>query len=241
MNGKKALMILMAIFVVRAFLPAASSAAVVSIFAECAYSEDDLVCYIYTNSEGNSLISGGVKLVYKKAELNTPEVTKNVEQWYMGDGTSAGNKDYMNPEIDETSDPNLGKIVFIVGRLDTVKKDGLDGSRLLIGTVRFARKNSADPSADPIAFFDLSITKGREAPYINFVNTAGDDDLDPAGNGALTVAERCDTNASGGLSPRDITALKVLLNGDDYVVYADCNDSETLTPRDITALKVRLQ
>ncbi len=226
MKGKRNLMFLaMAVCLMGLGLP--GTALAVDAFAECAYTKNDVVCYVYANTGADDLISAGVKLTYDANDLALAGTTKNDADWYFGDGTT--NYPYMSPE--EVADG----VIYIVGKLDTnAPQAGVNGPRLLIGTASFNRKTANVPV--------IGLDYGRTAPYVNFVSTTGAD-LD-GGNGGVgfstKVVERGDANASGSISTRDLNTLNTLLNAGNYVVYADCNASGTLTTRDLNCLNAML-
>jgi hypothetical protein len=226
-DRRNILIITMAVFIMGVGLPSVSSAADVSV--ECAYRNDgdlpgtpaDLECHIYVNTDGVSLISGGVKLLYDTDKLATPTVTKNDSDWYFG----AGGPDhpYMDPD-----DTNLGEVIYIVGKLDTNDDPqvGVNGSRVLIGTATFTRKTDEILSGKQDAFFGISSDLGRTtASFVNFVDTAGDP-LDAPGNTnflAPVVTERGDANADGTINSVDYIRVRNLRNSTDFPPYVDCN------------------
>ena len=221
-----------------------------SVSAECAYTANDVVCYVYVDTidgdaSGQQLRSGGVKLTYNADELmgpgsqNPPVATKNVTDWYFGAGSQDAGLEYMDPETGTT-----GEIVFIVGKMDTTPNfegGGVSGSRVEIGHVSFTRVNPGLPVADPAATFTIAVELGREAPFANFVNVAAEE-LDGAITAFnTTVAERWDADAPGFLSSRDLTKLRSLLRDEIYVIYADCSGDGALTSRDLTSLRSALR
>lgn len=235
-KGKNAFKIGLAVFLIGAIFPAISIAASVS--AECAYTDADLVCYIYVDTSPDSLISGGVRLTYNTDELSNPLAVKNETAWFFGGGVAE--YAYMDPDTTTS-----GEVILIVGKLDSdAPTAGVTGTRVQVGKVTFDRATSDVPVADPGATFGIALGLGRIAPYVNFVNTAGDPLDDPTDTIFLTPVnvERGDSNASGSITSRDLTALRSLLrSGSDYVVYADCNGSGTLTSRDLTCIRAILR
>ena len=147
-----------------------------------------------SNTDGDQLRSGGVRLSYNAAELlgdgseNDRRVaTKNGTDWFFT-GT-----DYMNPETDTD-----GEVVFIVGKLDLDATEvGVTGTRVLIGKVIFTRTTNTLPVADPATTFGINAGLGRVDPYVNFVNVGGANlDIAPDGPVGFTasVFERGDAN-----------------------------------------------
>ena len=230
------LFFMLALLLLSAFVPAVSFAAP-AVSAECAYSANDVVCEIYVNTDGNSLISGGVKLTYNATELSNPVATKNDAVWYFGAG--GPEHDYMLPETSTS-----GEVVFIVGKMDSgsAAVQGVNGTRVKVGDVTFTRATNTLPVTDPGTLFNINASIGRPGgTYANFVNTAGDNlDAVPV-TFSTTVAQRGDANASGSITSRDLTTLRSLIQAGDYVVYADCNASGTLTSRDLTCIRSIIQ
>ena len=189
MDPRKSLTMVLAALLIALILPAVALA-LPAVSVECAYSATNLDCEVYVNTDGGQLRSGGVKLGYNAAELlgpadaDRPIATKNEAVW------SLGGYNYMEPEtgID-------GEVVFIVGKLDPAAVGvGVNGTRVLVGTVRFTRKTNTLPVADPAATFGITAGLGRVAPYVNFVNVDGDNlDIAPVGF-STKVAERGDAD-----------------------------------------------
>jgi len=248
MNGKKTLLNLVAILAIGAFLPAFSFA-VVTYSAECAWTDSDLICVIYANTGGDSLISGAVALSYSSDELYDPDpadATKNEETWFFGQSTDK--IVYMDPEIDTINH----KIIWVVGRFELDASGvptgvGVDGTRVEIGRVTLARKtaddpwtNPADPS-QPVTFFGLSLSLGRSenVDYVNFVNTAGTPLDGSATNGGIIAAERGDANIDGVLAFADMFTIRSLI-GAPYSIFADCNGDGTVAFADIFCVRNKL-
>ena len=247
MNGKNTLIVVLAVLLFGAF-PVASSAAV-SVFVEGAYTDTDLVCYVYVDTDGDSLISGGVRLSYSTAELSNPVATKNEDDWYFEwQGLeNPGVEPYMDPDI---STP--GEIIFIVGKLVGTEPPsppaGVNDSRALIGRVTFDRDSTSDPGygAAAAAFFGLQIDLGRVSPYINFVNTGGTE-LDDGGISFehpdfptldVMIAERGDANADGDVNVQDMGAVRYYMqHGGNDNPWKDCNADGVINVQDMGCVR----
>jgi len=229
------LFIMLALLLVSAFVPAVSFAAPV-VSTECAYSANDVVCEVYVDTDGDSLISGGVKLTYNATELSTTDATKNEAVWYFG--ASGPDHAYMLPE---TSTP--GEVVFIVGKMDTdAIGTGVNGERIKVGSVTFDRATNTLPVNDPGTLFNIGSELGRTGgTYVNFVNTAGEN-LDAVPVTFTTkVAERGDVNANGSINSIDLNLLRgILINGGNYTVFADCNGNGSINSIDFNCLRAKL-
>jgi len=156
-------------------LPAA--AATVGVYADVTYTDTNLVATIYADidaTDGDPLVSSGVKLAYNTGELSHPAAVKNLDIWYLG--TSGSHFSYFPPDISVA-----GEVTFILGRLDSSEtvQTGVSGSEVLLGTVTFDRATSALPVSDPAALFGISVTLGRDRTtypdYVNFASLAGTD------------------------------------------------------------------
>jgi hypothetical protein len=244
-KGRSALIIGLAVFLVCGFLPGTSFAQEVTVYGEAAWTDTDVVVYIYADTEvtiPSPLCSFGVMLTYPAGlTLDPAQTGTDTNTWYLG------SESYTDVY------PGTNSVVLIGGKLDTGDPSaGVSGTRVLLGIVRLTHSGATMPPSPP-----LGLTYGRTGGYKNFVCTNGtvlDDppSPDPPTNDVLfehpnfagvqvKVAERCDANASGGFTPRDISTLKNLIRSNDYRVYADCKASGTLTPRDISSLKVKLR
>lgn len=149
---KNKLFIGLAAFLTFALLPASSSAAV-AVSAECAWNNDQLDCYIYANTGGDAIISGGVELAYDTTQLSSPVAEKNEDDWFFGEGPGGTNYPYMAPEINPTD----GKIVFIVGKLkESDPGEGATSEKVLIGTATFERSTTTTHVLIPVPFLALA-------------------------------------------------------------------------------------
>lgn len=137
------------------------------IYGEGGYSETHCEISIFadinTDSQG-PLISAGVRILYPTAKLTNPIAIKNEQDWYFGPPTNTF--PYLDP-ITTTE----GQIIFYLGKLDPLAPlAGIDGKRILLGTVSLERIPTTEiPTAN-----DFSLAGGLDAPFINFMTTAGD-------------------------------------------------------------------
>jgi len=202
----------------------------VDVYAEGAYTESDLVVYLYADINTTSVLSCGVKLTYDDSELEVVSATKNEEIWYMG--TPGEKKSYMDPDTGTS-----GQVIIVGGKLDTAEPlAGVTGERVLLGSVRFDRLESSMPFSP-----SLSMDDGRAAPYDNFVAIDGTV-LDNSGVvfGSITVKERADANADGTIDSRDIRALRKIIGSEDAPCWCDCNDDTVVDSRDIRCLRQKI-
>ncbi|MBT8341204.1 MAG: hypothetical protein HKP58_03065 [Desulfatitalea sp.] len=200
----------------------------VGVYAEGAYTDTNLVVYIYADISGSTeLRSAGVKLTYSSAELSIASAEKNEADWFLG--TQA----YMDPQI---STP--GQVVIILGKIDTADLSaGVSGERVLLGKVIFNRTGS---STD----FGLGLDYGKRGvggSYKNFVDTANPatvlDDV-AVGFGSLTVVERGDANADGSIDISDVSEIrKMVFNEIPKTCYADCNADGDVNISDVTCIR----
>ncbi|MBW1925122.1 MAG: hypothetical protein JRJ35_16835 [Deltaproteobacteria bacterium] len=224
--GLGALMVIMG-----AFLASNAIAAEVDVYAEGAYTDSDLVVYIYADIP-DPILSYGVKVGFDTGDLEVVSAEKNDAVWYFGSGTTT--YEYMEPEIDNTA----GTVVIIGGKLDTeAPTAGVSGDRILLGKVTFNRLSSNTPS--------ITLDFARDGDFANFVKptdppTVLDDQQDGVGF-EVTIAERGDANADGDLTNADMFRVKQLLIDNIYRCYADCNASDDLTNADMFCIKNKLQ
>ena len=211
---KKMCLILSVLFVVSFSV---SAWADVTIYAEGAYTENDLAVYIYADISGDAILSAGVKLIYPSGELALTSATKNEEIWYMGDGSS--NEAYMDPDTSVA-----GEVVLICGKLDSNEGhalDGVSGDRVLLGVVRFDRTYTTTPFVPALA-----LDYGKADPYKNFVETDGDV-LDGSVTFAIEVHERGDANGDDNITNADQSSVQFFLtNGGVAHPWMDCNDDD---------------
>jgi len=231
------------------------AAAAVTVYAEGAYTDSDLVVYIYADITTDAICSAGVKLSYNNTVLTVASAEKNDAVWFMGAG--APGHPYMNPE-----DAGDGVIV-ICGKLDTNNPTvGVIGDRVLLGKVSFNIVGApiTTPVTDPEGFFGISVGLGRDEPFANFVTTGGvelDADAEPvAFTGATvrergdaaepvaftgaTVRERGDANADGYITNSDFIAVRNFMNANLYCVYGDCNNDTYITNSDFICIRNKM-
>lgn len=214
---------------------ALKASAAVTVYAEGAYTENDLVVYIYADIDTEALCSGGVKLSFNNGYLALNSAEKNEDVWFMGDGST--NRPYMDPE-------NAGDgVIFICGKLDTADPTaGVIGDRVLLGKVSFTRNDGgATPVTDPESYFGITLDLGRGGSYVNFVTTGGtpmDGVVDFTTKGVI-VRERGDANADGVINVQDIGAVSYVIANGAYtppVPWKDCNGDEAVNVQDISCV-----
>ena len=231
--NRKFLVIGFLVFVVGAFMPAYSFADV-DVYVEGAYTETDLVVYIYADIDGDTVLrSAGVKLTYSPSELTVGSAEKNEDDWFMGAGGQEP-EEYMDPEIETT-----GEVVIILGKLDTdVPGVGVSGTRVLLGKVSFTRTESSMPYSP-----DLSIGLGRTGDFANFVDTEV-----PLANvldasitfGSAEIHERGDANGSGTISTADYITIRNNIGATDFPPWMDCNGSESISTADYICVRNKM-
>jgi hypothetical protein len=233
-------------FTTTAESPSAAAEGDVYVYAEGAYTTDDLTVYIYADinvvlcSYGVALNYATSKLISDDEDPNGPVAVVNEEVWYMG--TEGATIPYMPPETS-----TAGKVVFIGAKLDTdTPTAGVTGDRVLLGKVTFSRTEGTDPGATPETYFGITLALGRPdlnpptVTFDNFVCTDGTiEDDDGVSFTALTVRERGDANADGVITNMDMFAVKDMLSA-SYVPYADCNDDKVITNMDMFCIKDKL-
>jgi len=227
--GLGALMVIMG-----AFLASNAIAAEVDVYAEGAYTDTDLVVYIYADIT-NPILSYGVKVGFNTDDLEVESAEKNETDWYFGSGTTT--YEYMGPEIDNTA----GTVVIIGGKLDTADPTaGVSGDRILLGKVTFNRLSSNTPS--------ITLDFARDGDFANFVKptdppTVLDDQTTPEeGVGfTVTVRERGDANADGTIDIRDLRTLRQAIGSPENAsVWVDCNGDENVDIRDVRCLRQKI-
>jgi hypothetical protein len=223
---------LMAVFM------AASQANAVDVYAEGAYTDTDVQVCIYADIENyEALRSFGVRLVYNGTELafDGTKSKKNEAVWFLGDGTPAGNHAYRDPEDVDVDGTNRA-VVIIGGKLDVNETAAqVAGSRVLLGTVWFARNSGTGALANP-----LTIDIGKPEPYANFVIGANEGDvLDPDMGLPVTanVFRRGDADGDGVFTTSDMLETKQLIKSNVYKCYADCDKDGVMTTSDMLCIK----
>nr|WP_320190232.1 dockerin type I domain-containing protein [uncultured Desulfobacter sp.] len=222
------------------FLMCGSAFAQVSVYAEGAYTDTDLVVYIYadisTSSENEALLSYGVTLEYNPVNLGNPVATKNSADWYFGD------KDDPYPTPNAEPDTNTaGKVIIVGGKLDSSPPiEGVSGDRVLLATVTFDRLTTELPSAE--------LYLGKGDAYANFVQINGTDlDQTLAGTeengtiGQVNIFQRGDANGDGVVNVNDLRALRIALSDPDAApCYVDCNGDGVVNVNDLRCIKLSL-
>jgi hypothetical protein len=235
MAMKNKLFIGLAAFLVFALIPAFSFAAV-GVSAECAWKSDELVCYIYADTGGDAIISGGVELGFDTTQLSSPVAEKNEDDWFFGEGPGGTNYPYMDPELNPTD----GKIVFIVGKLKESDPDeGVTSEKVLIGAATFDRSSTDKPCPDPNDFFGLGLDLGRVAPYVNFVKTDGTD-MDAGVTFSIATYERGDAETDCDIDVFDVLATRSLIESSDFSHWADCEGDGDVDVFDILCIREKI-
>ena len=211
------------------WVPVAAVAADVDVYAEGAYTDSDLVLYIYADIANEPILSFGVKVAYPST-LTYSGAAKNESVWYFGDG--APEYSYMDPEDDGSG------TIIIGGKLNTSNPtQGVQGDRVLLGTVTFTHSIVDPQDAD---FSAVSVTYGRgdgTGDYKNFVDVDGDV-VDGAVLFSSEIHARGDANGNGDVTGADLSALKYyMINGGVLHPWIDCNDSGDVTGADLSCIK----
>ena len=204
----------------------------VNVFAEGAYTDDDLVVYIYADTtigSPSTLRSAGVKLTYNSSQLQVTGADKNEALW------SLGGEEYMNPETSTS-----GEVVIILGKLDPDNTSaGVSGERVLLGKVTFAHAG--------LTSFALSLDYGKRGTtneFKNFVDTATPDanvlDDTAVNFDTIIVAERGDADADGVFTTSDMLQTKELIKKNVYKCFADCDEDGVLTTSDMLCIKPKI-
>jgi hypothetical protein len=236
MAMKNKLLIGLAAFLILTVVPALSFGAV-TYFMDCAWEGTELDCDVYADTGGDDVISGGVKLSYDTSKLSNPAAEKNEAVWFFGTdgGTTYA---YMAPEVDT----DAGTIIYIVGKLDEdAPTAGVNGGRVIIGTVSFTRSASDDPCPDPVSYYGLDLMLGRDGAYENFVSTDGDLLDGSAAQGLIQAAERGDANADCDIKTSDYVSTRNWIAGENPPPYADCNGEGGVTTADYICVRNKIQ
>lgn len=217
----------------------------VTLYAEGAYTDDNLKVYVYADvTPGAPIVSFGVKLTYDSSEvsiLNLPSGTQSLERnqgvWFFGDpdGTTYDTPS-AGPDVNEDTSGGPSSMVFVGGKIDsrTSAVQGVEGNRVLLGIVTFQRMNAGVVPT-------VGIELGKAAPYENFVELDGgllDGTISTPES--ASIFERGDANGSGDITSADMFKIKSMLGSEIYVVYADCNDSGDITSADMFCVRSKL-
>lgn len=223
-------------------LPGLGFAADVDVYAEGAYTSTDLVIYLYADiNNPDPILSFGVSVNYPAGLTFDPdpeESSYNESKWFFGDGVT--NHAYMLPENTGNSSTG-GQVVMVGGKLDTRAGhalDGVTGTRVLLGKVRFTHGGMTDFGAVTIDF-------GRDGAYANFVATDApgtvlDTEVDGVGFSLPEIHERGDANHDNVITFADMSAVRALITDNKYVVYGDCNDDGVITFADMSCVRSKI-
>ncbi len=230
-----------------AFMPLNAFAQIV-VTAEGAYTAGDLAIYIYADI-GPEMRSAGIKLTYNTGELTAPVVEQNRKDWFLGEYIDDSQQGLPYPNGVDISTP--GEVVIILGKLDTSEdgahtSEGVNGSRVLLGKVRFTRTAATIPYVPT----GLGLALGRDGKFANFVDISGNEcDADPTNPddpdacaasvsfGTITVRERGDANADTNITNQDMGRVRNLILQSKYVVYADANDDGQVSNQDMGRIR----
>lgn len=214
--------IILPVFLILLITSSAANAAV-SVFAEGAYNNTDLVIYIYANTGSDTLRSFGLKLFYDNSKIQSPIVQRG-SKWALGSNTA-----YATPDI---STP--GEVLVVGGVLDEVNPEaGISGARVLLFSVKFMRLESADPNIEEHDYFGISLEEGHESPYANFVDADSGLVIDGSIIYSFKIREAGDANCDRSFTMGDLGLINTnRLNG-TYAVFSDCNQDGTITMGDI--------
>ena len=239
-KGKNTLIFGLAVFLMCGFLPAASFALDVTVYGEAAYTDTDVVVYIYADVEASThpLCSFGVKLTYPSAlDLDMANTGTDTATWFLG------SSDY--EDVYEETDAT----VLIGGKLDPgAPTVGVHGTRVLLGIVTLNHTGATMPPSPA-----LELTYGKGGDYKNFVCANGtvlDDDPPTSPNNILfehpvytvpvKTVERGDSNADGSIDIRDIRTLRQNIGNSDAPVWNDCNGDGAVDIRDLRCLRQKI-
>jgi hypothetical protein len=209
-------------------MPGSVLGADVDVYAEGAYTDTDLVLYIYADITPH-ILSYGVKVIFETSELTLTSAEKNEDVWFFGDGST--NHPYMEPE---TATP--GEVIIIGGKLDTAAPTaGVTGERVLLGKVIFTRTGSAMPFSPT-----LSLDFARGGDYENFVQTDGETLDDTGVSFNVTIAERGDSNHNGIFDTGDMFVVRTYLQNGEYSCIVDCNVNGLIDTGDMFCIKGKI-
>lgn len=221
----------------------------VTLYAEGAYTDDNLKVYVYADvTPGAPIVSFGVKLTYDSSKVKIPDsaacLQRNEGVWFFGDpdGTTYDTPS-AGPNVTEDTSGGPSSVVFVGGKIDSRESatQGVDGDRILLGIVTFTREDMSDWSGatnpnKPV----IGVELGKDDPYQNFVQLDSAE-LDPSiASSTAVIWERGDANANGVINVQDILRAKSLIGNPDAPPYADCNDSGDINVQDILCIKSKL-
>ena len=207
------LVLIAAVAITAAFIPAASFAADVDVYIDGSYTDTDLVVHVFADINAGPILSFGVRVDYPPS-LVLSSATKNEAVWYFGDGTPEYS--YMDPEEEGNG------VVIIGGKLDTsAPTDGVAGSRVLLGTIKFTHSGVTD-------FCGVTLTYGRGDGTGDFKNFVGTDGTvyDGAGVGfSVGFHVTGDVTGDGWVNLTDLNLIRdnFMTSGDPGWIPADIN------------------
>ena len=208
-------------------IPGSVLGADVAVYAEGAYTDTDLVLYVYADITNGAILSFGVKVAYPEG-LTYTGATKNETVWYFGNGTPEF--DYMEPENDGSG------VVIIGGKLDaTNPTEGVQGNRVLLGTVNFTHSGMTD-------FSGVSVSYGRgdgSDDYKNFVDVDGGV-VDGTVSFSTEIHERGDANADGNVNAVDYVSIRNNINASDFPPWMDCNEDNSVNAVDYVCIRNKI-
>ncbi len=147
-----------ALFLAAALLAMPASAAV-QVYGEATSSGPGIRVQVYADITGAAIVSHTFRLFYNASQLQVLAAHRNEAVWYFHDGVNP------LPQTPPATTP-AGEVLFVSGHMDARNpRTGVNGSRVWLGTVEFARNGSATPG------FDLTI--GHAGLFASFVNTNG--------------------------------------------------------------------
>lgn len=225
-------------------------AADVDVYAEGAYTDTDLVVYLYADINTiDPLVSAGVSLNYNSGVLAYVSSTKNETDWYFGEPSAT--HDYVDP--DDTA--GTGKVTYLLGKIrESIPTEGVAGSRVFLGTATFSHGGVTLGGATPEDFFGVTLSKGKdETTFANFVtNTAvevdgnvnfdaGNIGGDPERNNVI-IRQRGDAKSDQIIDFQDLLVIKgQIQTGTDYHVIMDCKDDRIIDFQDLLCVKNIIQ
>ncbi len=225
-----------------------SGFAEVSVYAEGAYTADELKVYIYADITTEAIVSFGVKLTYDADQLTAGDdcLERNDAVWYFGD------PDGETHELSSAAGPTvttavagsgeLSSVVFVGGKIDS-REGATQGvavdDRVLLGIVTFSREGSTYEITDKLNPFSIGLELGKEDSYANFVEVSGNilDATSGFSIGDVTIRERGDVNGDGSINGLDYRNIRQLIGTDGWPIYADGNGDGDLNGLDYRWLR----
>lgn len=217
------------------FLASGWASATVKVYAEGAYTDSDLVVYIYVDVTVDPILSYGVKLTYDFSDLGYPVVEKNNGDWYFGERAAP----FPTPNAEpDTSIP--GDVVIVGGKLDAAApREGVSGERILLAKVTFSRLTGNTPSVE--------LYLGKGGTYSNFVQVNGEKLDESLGGearinpiGPVSIFKRGDAETDGDIDVFDILETKNLIGTGSKSIWADCEGDGDIDVFDILCIKNKI-